>query len=122
MVFVGNNRYCSGLFNITERASVTDGLLDIRLVRAEGRLTRLRVLGAALFKRLGRSALIESREVSEITMDPTEAVVAVALDGEVEDIRGPLHYRSRPTSLRVRVPPTPVAGEPAPAGVAEGRQ
>ena len=122
MVFVGNNRYCSGMFDITERASVTDGLLDIRLVRAEGRLTRIRVLGAALFKRLGRSALIESREVREITMDPTQAVVAVALDGEVEEVRGPLHYRSRPASLRVRVPPTPAAGDPNLAGVAEGRR
>ena len=122
MVFVGNNRYCSGLFNITERAAVTDGLLDIRLVRAEGRLTRLRVLGAALFKRLGRSALIESREVTEITMDPTQPVVAVALDGEVENLRGPLHYRSRPASLRVRVPPTPAAGPPSLAEVAEGHR
>lgn len=122
MVFVGNNRYCSGLFNITERASITDGLLDIRLVRAEGRLTRLRVLGAAVLKRLGRSTLIESREVREITMDPTRAVVAVALDGEVEDVRGPLHYRSRPAALRVRVPPTPAAREAPLAGSAEGHR
>ena len=104
MVFVGNNRYCSGLFNITERASVTDGILDIRLVRAEGRLTRLRVLGAALFKRLEASPLVESREVAEIVIDPRVEVVSVALDGEVEELQAPLRFRSRRGALRVRVP------------------
>ncbi|GAC1517788.1 MAG: hypothetical protein NVS1B12_06010 [Acidimicrobiales bacterium] len=104
MVFVGNNRYCSGLFNITERASVTDGILDIRLVRAEGRLTRLRVLGAALFKRLEHSHLVEAREVAEIVIDPRTERVSVALDGEVEELDAPLRFRSRPGALRVRVP------------------
>ena len=104
MVFVGNNRYCSGLFNITERASVTDGILDIRLVRAEGRLTRLRVLAAAMLKRLEASPLVESREVAEIVVDPRTERVSVALDGEVEEILAPLHFRSRPGALRVRLP------------------
>jgi undecaprenyl-diphosphatase len=104
MVFVGNNRYCSGLFSITERARLTDGILNVRLVRAEGRLSRARVLLAAIAKRLRESPLVESREVTEIVMDPTPREVSVALDGEVIELRAPLRFRSRPGALLVRVP------------------
>lgn len=104
MVFVGNNRYCSGLFSITERARLTDGILDIRLVRAEGRLSRARVFAAAIAMRLDRSPLIESREVTEIVMAPTPEKVSVALDGEVIELGAPLRFRSRPGALMVRVP------------------
>lgn len=122
MVFVGNNRYCSGLFNITERQSITDGLLDIRLVRAEGRLSRLRVLAAAIAKRLEHSPLVESRELAEIVMDPGTGSVSVALDGEIEELEAPLQFRTRPGALRVRVPTNSSAGAKCDAvGDADGR-
>ena len=106
MVFVGNNRYCNGLFSITERARLTEGILDIRLVRAEGRLSRARVLMAAIATRLAQSPLVESREVAEIVMDPTPQEVSVALDGEVVELCAPLRFRSRPGALMVRIPPS----------------
>ncbi|GAC1588875.1 MAG: hypothetical protein NVS3B21_05020 [Acidimicrobiales bacterium] len=122
MVFIGNNVYCSGLFDITERESVTDGVVDIRLVRAEARFSRLRVVGAALFKRLDRSPLIERRVVAEIVIEPDPKEVSVALDGEVEELLAPLRFRSRKGALKVRVPSTPYDAADAAEDAARGDQ
>ena len=102
-VFVGNNCYGDTVIDLTGRQRLDEGVLDVRIVRAGGKLSRLRIAGAVLFGRVGRSPLIDRRSVSSVTID-AHGPVEVALDGEVEMMASPLHYRSCPRALRVLVP------------------
>jgi diacylglycerol kinase family enzyme len=42
--------------------------------------------------------------VTEATIESRRASLLVALDGEIERMETPLHYRTRPGTLRVLVP------------------
>ena len=104
LVFVGNGRYGEGLFDLADRESLDDGLLDVRVVRADPPLARLRVVAALLLGRLARSPLIVSHRTSSITIDVARERVEVALDGEVEHLEPPLRYECRPRALTIAVP------------------
>ncbi len=104
LVFVGNGCYGSSLFDLAERGSLHDGRLDLRLVTAERRLARVRVLTALLTGRLGRSPVLEQVIDSEVEVAvPDVSTVDVALDGEVTRMSTPLCFRSRAGALRVLV-------------------
>jgi undecaprenyl-diphosphatase len=108
MVFVGNGRYGTTLFDVASRESLDDGLLDVRILRADGRLARLRVVGRLLVGRVSSSPMVEIDAVSSFTMSVVgRTSVDVALDGEVVRLDCPLVFRCRPRVLRVLVPPTP---------------
>ena len=108
-VFVGNNCYGETVMDLTGRQRLDEGVLDLRIVRAGGKLSRLRIAGAVLFGRVGRSPLIDRRSVSSVTIDAHRSV-EVALDGEVVTMTSPLQYRSAPRALRVLVPPPEAGG------------
>jgi undecaprenyl-diphosphatase len=104
MVFVGNGRYGEDVFDITERSSITQHVLDVRVVRADSFLARTRVTVSLVFGRLHRSPLLVTRMCSEVDVYLGERPVEVAFDGEVQVVASPLHYRSRPSALRVLIP------------------
>jgi len=108
-VFVGNNCYGETVMDLTGRQRLDEGVLDLRIVRAGGKLSRLRIAGAVLFGRVGRSPLIDRRSVSSVTIDAHRSV-EVALDGEVMTMQSPLQYSSSPRALRVLVPPPEAGG------------
>jgi diacylglycerol kinase family enzyme len=105
MVFVGNGLYGEGLLDLADRERMDTGTLDVRVVRADRRLARLRIVGALLLGRLGRSPLVVRQQVSAMTISVDRGDVEVALDGEVVRMRSPLAYRSVPASLLVKLPP-----------------
>lgn len=107
VVFVGNGEYGEGLLDLADRESLTDGLLDVRVVRADEPLARFRVVGALLLGRLARSPLVIRRRVRTITIDVRRAKVSVANDGEVTVMEPPLRYECRPAALPVLTPPEP---------------
>jgi diacylglycerol kinase family enzyme len=104
-VFVGNGRYGETLVDLIERESLDLGLLDVRIVAAERRLSRLRVLAATLTGRLSKSPLVERRSGTSVCVDLRQHEVDVALDGEVHRLTTPLVFQSRPQALRVMVAP-----------------
>jgi len=70
-------------------------------------MTRLGVLGvllAALVGRLSDVARFESVRMPEVVVRSRRRHMGVALDGEVDTLTTPLHYRIRPRALRVLVP------------------
>jgi diacylglycerol kinase family enzyme len=101
MVFVGNGCYGEGLFDLIERQSMTEGVLDVRVVRADRPLARTRIVFALLVGRLSRSPLLMRETCEQVEIDMDRTSVEVALDGEVEELAPPLRYRSRPKALRV---------------------
>jgi undecaprenyl-diphosphatase len=102
-VFIGNNRYGETVRDLTGRDRLDDGVLDVRIARADRRLSRLRIAAAVLFNRLAKSPLIDRRDVPSVVIDVGSSV-EVALDGEVVTMSSPLRYRSSPHALRVLVP------------------
>jgi undecaprenyl-diphosphatase len=106
LVFVGNGRYGEGLIDLADRESLDDNELDVRVVKADKPMARLRLVGALLAGRLARSPLIERTCAAAVEIDlERRADVDVALDGEVRRLSTPLRYRSHRGSLAVLVPP-----------------
>ena len=105
MVFVGNGRYGSSFFDIAERESLADGLLDVRILRADGRLARARVIARLLIGRAHESPMAEFDAVDSIELSFDRPKVDVALDGEIVSMTSPLRFRCRAKALRVLVPP-----------------
>ncbi|MHB8669952.1 MAG: diacylglycerol/lipid kinase family protein [Acidimicrobiales bacterium] len=112
MAFIGNGRYGDGLLNLTGRATLDDNVLDVRLVKADRALARIRVVLAVMFGRLARSPVIRSTTARTLRLDLDRPQLEVALDGEVKTLAPPLIYRCQARSLVVLVPST----APAPDG------
>jgi undecaprenyl-diphosphatase len=104
LVFVGNGRYGNKPSDLIRRDSLTTSVLDIRVLRAEGRFTRCRIFVATVFGRLPQSRLIEQYTAQTACVAVHGPSIAVALDGDVETLESPLTYSSEPSKLTVLVP------------------
>jgi diacylglycerol kinase family enzyme len=105
LVFVGNGCYGERISDLTSRDCLDDRVLDVRIVRADRRFARLRLLAALLLGRLARTPVVERRTCREITIDIRDRRrVDVALDGETMQLSAPLRYESDAHALRVIVP------------------
>lgn len=103
-VFVGNNTYELGPRGVGARTQIAEGILCCYVARAETRRRFVRLaIGAAIRGATGTPHL-DSACGPTVTIDAHGHRVLVAVDGEVDAIRGPLRYRSKPGALRVRVP------------------
>jgi len=70
LVFVGNGRYGDDLSDLASRESLDGNVLDVRVIRAERRFTRLLLLLQAITGRLGGRALGHPRSSSN---EPSKA-------------------------------------------------
>lgn len=104
IVFVGNGVYGDGLLDLSDRESLDGNVLDVRVVRADRPMARMRVVGAVVLVRLARSPLIVRRHCRACTINVPQPKIEVALDGEVETMSTPLRYESIPLGLQVLVP------------------
>lgn len=102
-VFIGNNRYSVAGLEIGTRADLDGGKLWVCAAPYAGRLA---LVALALQALLGfvRDADLAAFETDEMDVHMRRDHVQVATDGEVNVMRTPLHYRSRPGALRVVVP------------------
>ena len=99
-VFVGNNCYGESLRDRTGRDRIDEGVLDLRIARADRTFSRLRIFGAVLFGRVERSPLIDRRSCASVVLD-TGHETQVALDGEVSTMTSPLRFEVHPGVLTV---------------------
>ncbi len=105
-VFIGNNCYGVTARTLAQREHLDEGVLDVRVLMAKGRLSRVRIAGAVLFGRLDQSPLVERHMArSFLVSTGSTAELAVALDGEVRELEAPLRFVSEPAVLTVLVPP-----------------
>ena len=102
-VFVGNNEY-GNLLKDSKRQRLDGGKLCLFTAKSTGLWCLLRLIWASMLNRLADSGDFEYQSVSEVTIDPHKRTLSVALDGEVFQLMGPLHYRVRPGALRVLGP------------------
>ena len=102
-VFVGNNRYEFDLFNFGRRVVMDGCELGVYFANRTGRFGLLVLMVRALLGRLEQAKDFDSTCVRELWIDTPKKHLRVAVDGEVVELKPPLHYRSRPYDLRVVV-------------------
>lgn len=102
-LFAGNGHYHPAGFAPTWRERLDDGCIDVRLVSAEKRLARTRLVLAVLTGRLGRSHVHEQRIVAKLRVHGTSGL-RIARDGEVEDGPADLLLRAASSTLVVYRP------------------
>jgi len=106
LVFVGNGCYGENLTELMNRQSLAQGQLDVRVLRADSPLARVRAVLAVLAGRTGTSRLLARSRTAEVEVELLHRRhVDVALDGEVVRLDPILRFRSLPESLTVLVPP-----------------
>jgi len=103
-LFVGNNEYEIAGFSLGTRRCVNAGKLGLYLTHRTGRFGLFRLALHALFGRLDQAEDFDVLCVTEARIETKKTRLLVALDGEVERLETPLHYRIRPAALRVMVP------------------
>lgn len=105
LVFISNNEYEMESLNAGARACLNAGRLSIYITRDTGRLGLVRLAWRALFGGLRDDKDFFALCSQELWIDTRHRRLRVAMDGEVTVMQPPLHYRVRPLSLRVLVPP-----------------
>ena len=114
-VFIGNNEYQMEGLDAGERERLDGGQLSLYVAHRTGRLGLLRLAVRALFGRLEQARDFDIVLAEEFTIETHHAVLRVATDGEVTEMKTPLRYRIRAQSLQVMAsndPETPVVQSP----------
>jgi diacylglycerol kinase family enzyme len=103
-VLVGNNEYRLEVPAFGRRARLDRGDLCLYVAKAEDPLTMIRLACRSVLGLLEqqRDLRIFKRGTADISADRSRLLVAS--DGEVETVRSPLHYETRPGALRVFAP------------------
>ncbi|HEX2886301.1 diacylglycerol/lipid kinase family protein [Vineibacter terrae] len=100
-VFIGNNEYSLSLPDLGGRARLDCGELWLSVVRPRNRLALLWLGLCAVIGRTDLTDDLTTQCATEVEIRSRASRLPVALDGEVEIMRPPLRYRSRPKALRV---------------------
>jgi diacylglycerol kinase family enzyme len=103
-LFIGNNEYGMDFFTLGRRQRLDGAELYVYVVKQRRPLGFFWMVCRMVFGRSSQARDIERFRLSEVTVRSKTSRLPVALDGEVEIMHTPLHYRSRPGALRVIVP------------------
>jgi undecaprenyl-diphosphatase len=104
MLFIGNCRHHDRGVAPGRRQRLDDGILDLRIVDAARRWSRLRLLLALTSGRLDQSRVYERREARELLLSSYADQLRIMLDGEAFDAGGALTVAKRPERLAVYAP------------------
>ncbi|MET8471632.1 phosphatase PAP2 family protein [Streptomyces sp. NPDC006422] len=103
LLFAGNCTYRRMGLTAGRRASLADGLLDVRTVDG-GRLPGVRLLAAAVSGPLSRSPFHTATRLTRLRVDGVEPGTPLAFDGEVTECGGELLVDKEHEALRVYRP------------------
>ncbi|MCU1344500.1 MAG: glycerophosphatase [Acidimicrobiia bacterium] len=101
MVWIGNGEFGLTATTLNSRPLPTTGMLDVRFVRSDARLAKLRVLFGLLFRRLERSPLLVRTVTPAVRLRFDSRRVSVALDGELVEVKGDIQIHTDPGQLLV---------------------
>ncbi|MGH3548774.1 MAG: bifunctional phosphatase PAP2/diacylglycerol kinase family protein [Pseudonocardiaceae bacterium] len=104
LVFVGNGLYRPRGFAAAARHRLDAGLIDVRYVRADVRLSRTRFLLGALAGALQQSRTYVQRERAELQVEVIGRPLALATDGEVIAEGRRFRFFTQPAALKVYRP------------------
>ena len=103
-LFAGNGHYHPAGFAPSWRERMDDGCIDVRLIDADRRFARTRLLLAFLTGRMGRSRVYEERIVGRLPVRSRQGALRIARDGEATDGPGHLLLRAAGRPLVVYRP------------------
>ena len=103
-VFIGNNEYQLEGTNFGRRNCLADGNLCLFVASEVSRFGLIRLAIQALFGRLREAKDFSTMVSSDILIETRRKRLRVAADGEIMWLQSPLHYRIRPSALKVIVP------------------
>ena len=103
-LFVGNNEYAIELFAPERRKHLDAGELWLYVVKPRKPLGFFWMVCRLCFGNVDHSRDIDTFNARKAEIGAKTSRLLVALDGEVEIMRPPLHYRARPGALSVIVP------------------
>ena len=109
-VFIGNNVYAIAGFDLGSRPTLQAGTLGLYVTRDTGRLGLFQFVARAVFGRLNQANDFTALCAAEAWIETRQRRLLVATDGEVAPMSSPLHFRTRPGALCVRVPHPPGSG------------
>jgi diacylglycerol kinase family enzyme len=104
-LFIGNNEYGMDLFTLGRRHRLDGGELCVYVVKHRRPLGFFWMICRMCFGASSQGRDLERFALREMTVRSKTSRLPVALDGEVEIMHTPLHYRSRPGALLVIAPP-----------------
>jgi undecaprenyl-diphosphatase len=104
MIFVGNGKYAPADQVPMSRPSMSGGVLDIRYLRANMKLSRTRLLFAALTGTLGSSPTYTHLRKQSIRVEDLQTTLTVAVDGEVYGEGRTFEFDARPSLLTLYQP------------------
>lgn len=105
LLFIGNCRYEPHGFTGGWRGSLDDGVLDVRLIDAERRLARTRLVLALLAGTLDRTPVHERHLVADARIGSLRGYSRLAYDGETAEAPDLLEIGKRRRALTVVVGP-----------------
>lgn len=103
-LLIGNNEYGLEFPALGRRHFLDQGKLSVYVVKQRRALGFLWMIWRMAFGKVSQSRDVESFRLTDLQVRSKTSRLPVALDGEVEFMHPPLHYRTRPGSLRVIVP------------------
>lgn len=106
VLFVGNGTYAPRGFAPAWRPGLDNGTLDVRMVRADRRFSRLRFALAAMTGALHRSRTYVERQVSRMDVVVRGTPVALATDGEVHRPGRRFSFTTHENALNIYRPNT----------------
>lgn len=108
-VLVSNNRYTGRVLASSLRPRLDEGRLWLYTTRARRHGALIRLIWQTLTRKIDEADELEVRAVTEATISLARGSLLVAADGEVLDVKSPLHFRIRPGALQVLAPATRAA-------------
>lgn len=103
-LLIGNNEYGLKFPTLGRRHRLDQGLLSVYVVKQRRALGFFWMIWRIAFGKITDQRDVESFRLSTLLVRSKTSRLPVALDGDVEFMRPPLHYRTRPGSLRVIAP------------------
>jgi diacylglycerol kinase family enzyme len=108
-VLVANNRYTGSVLASSLRPQLDGGRLWLYTTRAHRHAALLRLMWQVLIRRIDAADELEVRSLTETTITVAGGPAPVAADGELLNMKPPLHFKIRPAALRVFAPAHPAA-------------
>ena len=103
-LLIGNNEYGMEFFTLGRRHDLDRGELSVYVVKQRRPFGFFWMICRVCFGSVSQARDIEKFKLKDVQVCSKTSRLPVALDGEVEMMHPPLHYRSRPGALRVIVP------------------
>lgn len=103
-VLIGNNEHRMEGIGLGSRSRLDSGKLWLYALPACTRWQFARMLLGLIFGRAPRESVFQIYAAAELTINSKQRRVGVGIDGEMEHMKPPLHFKSLPLALRVIAP------------------